>query len=42
MLQQVFADAEGEHSIGGFGLEVGACIAMRVHVEVGLQKPVVG
>ena len=41
MLEQVFADTKGEHGVGGFDLEVGACVAMRVHVEVGLQEPVV-
>ena len=34
--EEVFADAEGEHGIGGFIPEVRSCIAMCVHVEVGL------
>ena len=41
-LEQVLADAEREHRVGGFNLEVRACVAVGVHVEVGLQQPVVG
>ena len=41
-LEQVLADAEREHCVGGFNLEVRACVAVGVYVEVGLQQPVVG
>ena len=41
-LEQVLADAEREHRVGGFNLEVRACVAVCVYIEVGLQQPVVG
>ena len=40
-LEEVFADAERELWIGTVNIDVWTCVAMGVHIEVGLQQPVV-
>ena len=35
-LEEVFADAEREHGIGAVNPDIRACIAVGVHIEVGL------
>ena len=36
VLEEVFADAEREHWIGTVNQDIRACIAVSVHIEVGL------
>ena len=41
MLEEVFTDTEREHWISAVNPDIRACVAVSVHVEVGLQQPVV-
>ena len=36
VLEEVFTDTKREHGIGAVNPDIRACIAMSVHIEVGL------
>ena len=42
VLEEVFADTERKHWVGTVNQDIRACIAVSVHIEVGLQQPVMG
>ena len=41
VLEEVFADTERKHWVDTVNQDIRACIAVSVHVEVGLKQPVV-